>query len=110
MSGRSADHHAIHPKADHPDLWSSLQVGLEQAAEDRQEIPCQSDDARLWSSPRRADREAACWRCQACPVLDPCRAWVVGVREISGVWGGYDTHRHEHLDPDAARPSIEEQP
>jgi len=103
VSGRSDDHHAIRPTADHPALWSSLQRALTQAAEDRQEIPCQSDDARLWSSRRREDREAACWRCRTCPVLEPCRAWVIGVREVSGVWGGLDTHRHQHLHPNAGR-------
>jgi hypothetical protein len=88
----------------------SLKAVLAHAAEERQEIPCQSDDARLWSSRRREDREAACWRCGSCPVLDPCRVWAIGVKEISGVWGGLDTHRHEHLDADAARPSIEDRP
>lgn len=55
-------------------------------------IPCQQlDQAHLWLSEDRSDRETAAQACQPCPARQPCD--VAGRNESGGVWAGQDRTR-----------------
>lgn len=48
------------------------------------QVPCEVEP-RLWTSNDRADREAAAFRCQSCPVRVECSD--ASAFERVGVWG-----------------------
>ncbi|WP_374221974.1 WhiB family transcriptional regulator [Allobranchiibius sp. CTAmp26] len=49
-------------------------------------IPCETNPS-LWTSNDEAEREAAAFRCQGCPVRQEC-AEASGVERL-GVWGAH---------------------
>jgi len=66
---------------------------------------CRGNDSSLFfhpegeRGPSRIAREAAAKRvCARCPVVEPCRAHALSVREPYGVWGGMsEAERDEEL-------------
>ncbi len=63
---------------------------LAAALEADEHPPCTyPDKAPLWLSEAHEERAEAAEECQACPILDPCRA--AGRFERFGTWGGRDT-------------------
>jgi WhiB family redox-sensing transcriptional regulator len=60
--------------------------------------------------PARRDRDAAAKAvCATCPVLGPCRAHALQVREPYGVWGGMTEDEREAvyaMQPPAAKPTV----
>lgn len=65
-----------------------LYAAIGAAVESHQPIPCRGDRMDLWLSEREAEQEAASWRCQPCPVLAECRAYITNHPEPAGVWAG----------------------
>lgn len=53
---------------------------------------CRHDDPNKWTpDPPNVElksQEAKTICLRVCPVLDQCRAWALGHREVFGVWGG----------------------
>ena len=70
--------------------FARLLVSLRKLEDTGQTTPCQRPaDRHLWTSESHADREAAGYRCQACPVLDVCAAHAKG-GERWHAWAGAD--------------------
>lgn len=67
----------------------ALHAALRDALDDRQPVPCRTPGRiALWTSEAHDERAEAAEACQACPILDPCRA--AGQLEPFGTWGGRD--------------------
>ncbi|MGF1647721.1 MAG: WhiB family transcriptional regulator [Kineosporiaceae bacterium] len=87
------------------DLWDWQLVGA-----------CREADPTLFFHPegergpaRRTRDAAALMICASCPVITPCRAHALKVREPYGVWGGLTEddreHRHAQRRPGHGRPA-----
>nr|WP_276611916.1 WhiB family transcriptional regulator [Kineococcus vitellinus] len=65
---------------------------------------CRQADPELFFHPdiergaERQHRDAAALRiCAECPVLRPCREYVLARREVHGVWGGLTEEQREEV-------------
>jgi WhiB family redox-sensing transcriptional regulator len=72
--------------------WVVLQAGIDELAVEGRSPVCVGDPAVWWPEGRSAavlarQSEAVEW-CQACPLLEACRAYALAAREREGVWGG----------------------
>ncbi|MDQ2852637.1 WhiB family transcriptional regulator [Dermatophilaceae bacterium Sec6.4] len=73
---------AISPEA--TDARQRLNTALRAVRLADRQVPCEINPD-LWTSNNRADREAAAFRCLACPVREECSA--ASSFERVGVWG-----------------------
>lgn len=65
------------------------------------------NDTSMWTSESPHDRALACSLCQACPVLQECRAYgaVLTKDEKAGVYGGVDMVPTRGTKPKRGKPS-----
>ena len=70
----------------------ALHDALSAAVNARRRVPCRvPGHGAAWTSEAHEERADAAEACQACPILDPCRA--AGRFEPFGTWGGRDRTR-----------------
>ena len=70
--------------------YAALLLALRRLDDTEATTPCQRPaHAHLWTSEKPAEREAAAWRCQSCPLLTRCAAHAED-GERWHAWGGAD--------------------
>lgn len=71
--------------------FTTLLLALRELDTSNQLTPCQTPGTdHLWTSDDAEDREAACHRCQPCPLLPECRTHATTAGEKHHVWAGID--------------------
>jgi hypothetical protein len=79
--------------------WRGLSQLIAATAE-RQPVPCRvADIAPIagWTSEDPREQAIAATACQACPVLEQCRAYGLNHPKESGVYGGITEHERVRL-------------